>query len=213
MSRKLQLGLKRLLDLVVSGIALVLLFPVHGLVAVTVRLFVGSPVLFSQERLGYRGRRFHIHKFRTMTEARDSLGRLLPDAQRLTRPGRFLRRTSLDELPELINVLRGEMSLVGPRPWLASYENRYTPEQARRHEAKPGITGLAQISGRNALGWEERLALDVSYVDHWSLWLDAKILVLTAWKVLRGEGISQPGQATAEEFMGTARQAERTEGI
>ena len=213
MSRKLQLGLKRLLDFATSGVVLVLLFPVLGLIAVAVRLFVGSPVFFAQERLGHRGKSFHIYKFRTMADTRDSSGQLLPDAQRLARLGRILRRTSLDELPELFNVLGGEMSLVGPRPLLARYQNRYTPEQARRHEAKPGITGLAQISGRNALGWEERFALDVWYVDHWNLWLDTKILVLTAWKVLRGEGISQPGQATAEEFMGTARGVERTEGI
>lgn len=203
MSRKLQLGVKRLLDVVVSGAALLLLSPVWGIVALLVRLFVGSPILFRQERLGHRGRRFYIYKFRTMTDGRDSSGHLLPDAQRLTRFGRFLRRTSLDELPELFNVLRGEMSLVGPRPLLARYQNRYTPEHARRHEGKPGITGLAQISGRNALSWEERFALDIWYVDHWNLWVDTRILALTAWKVLRGEGISQPGQATAEEFKGT----------
>jgi lipopolysaccharide/colanic/teichoic acid biosynthesis glycosyltransferase len=141
-------------------------------------------------------------KFRTMTEARDPAGNLLPDEQRLTRLGCFLRRTSLDELPELINVLKGEMSLVGPRPLLTQYLDRYTPEQARRHEVKPGITGWAQISGRNALTWEEKFKLDVWYVDHRSFWLDAKILLLTLWKVLRREGINQPGHATMEEFRG-----------
>jgi len=139
-----------------------------------------------------------------MKDVRDSSGNLLPDEQRLTRLGRFLRRTSLDELPELINVLKGEMSLVGPRPLLMQYLERYTPEQARRHEVKPGITGWAQINGRNALTWEEKFKLDVWYVDHRSFWLDAKILLLSVWRVLRQQGISQPGFATMEEFMGSA---------
>lgn len=141
-----------------------------------------------------------------MREAYDANGNLLPDAQRLTPLGRFLRATSLDELPELFNVLRGEMSLVGPRPLLVAYLERYTPEQMRRHDVLPGITGWAQVNGRNALSWEDKFRLDVWYVDHWSLWLDLKILVLTVWKVLRREGINQPGQATMEEFMGSSAQ-------
>jgi lipopolysaccharide/colanic/teichoic acid biosynthesis glycosyltransferase len=137
-----------------------------------------------------------------MSDARDEHGELLPDAQRLTRFGVFLRKSSIDELPEIINVLKGDMSLVGPRPLLMQYLDRYTPEQARRHEVKPGITGWAQIHGRNALTWEEKFKLDVWYVDHWSLWLDIKILIVTVWKILRREGINQPGQATMEEFRG-----------
>jgi sugar transferase EpsL len=161
-------------------------------------------VFVRQLRPGLHGRPFTLLKFRTMTEARDPAGNLLPDEQRLTRLGRFLRRTSLDELPELINVLKGEMSLVGPRPLLMQYLDRYTPEQARRHEVKPGITGWAQINGRNALTWEEKFKLDVWYVDHRSFRLDLRIILLTVWKVLRQEGISQPGQATMEEFQGVA---------
>jgi lipopolysaccharide/colanic/teichoic acid biosynthesis glycosyltransferase len=143
---------------------------------------------------------FEVYKFRSMTEERDAQGKLLPDTQRLTRFGKFLRSTSMDELPELFNVLRGEMSLVGPRPLFAHYLDRYTPEQARRHEVLPGIAGWAQVNGRNALTWEEKFKFDVWYVDHYSLWLDIKILWLTVFTVLRSEGISQPGHATAEEF-------------
>ena len=144
-------------------------------------------------------------KFRTMSDARDEHGELLPDAQRLTRFGVFLRKSSIDELPEIINVLKGDMSLVGPRPLLMQYLDRYTPEQARRHEVKPGITGWAQIHGRNALTWEEKFKLDVWYVDNWSLWLDIKIIAMTIWKILQREGISQPGQATMEEFKGIGK--------
>jgi sugar transferase EpsL len=172
-------------------------------VAICVRLKLGSPVLFLQERSGLYGKPFTLIKFRTMTAARDATGVLLPDAERLTGFGLFLRNTSLDELPELWNVLRGDMSLVGPRPLLVQYLNRYTAEQMRRHEVRPGITGWAQVNGRNALSWEERFALDVWYVDHWSLWLDLKIIALTMLKILRREGISQPGQATMQEFMGS----------
>jgi len=168
-----------------------------------VQIIHGSPVLFRQVRPGYRGRLFELYKFRSMTEARDIQGRLLPDEQRLTRWGRFLRATSLDELPELLNVLRGEMSLIGPRPLLVQYLERYTPEQARRHEVLPGITGWAQVNGRNVLTWEDKFHLDVWYVDHWSFWLDLKILSLTLWKVLTREGISQVGHATAREFVGS----------
>jgi len=160
-------------------------------------------VIFSQVRPGYRGRLFKLYKFRTMNNRRDEQGGLLPDEQRLTRLGKLLRAASLDELPELFNVIRGEMSLVGPRPLLPQYLERYSAEQARRHDVLPGITGWAQVNGRNVLDWEEKFRLDVWYVDHWSLGLDIKILALTFWKVLRQDGISQPGQATAEEFMGT----------
>jgi len=194
---------KRLFDLLLTLPGLVLLSPLMGGIALLVWRLHGRPILFRQVRPGYRGRPFTLYKFRTMTDARDAAGHLLPDEQRLTRFGRFLRATSLDELPELFNVLRGEMSLVGPRPLLMQYLERYTPEQARRHEVYPGITGWAQIHGRNALSWEDKFRLDVWYVDHWSLALDVRILLITLWKVLRREGISQPGHATAEEFMGT----------
>jgi len=194
---------KRLLDVTLALAALVLLLPFIGLLALLVRVKLGAPVLFRQQRPGLGGRPFTILKFRTMTDARDEQGQLLSDAERLTPFGRFLRSTSLDELPELWNVLRGDMSLVGPRPLLMQYLSRYTPEQARRHEVRPGITGWAQVNGRNALSWEQKFALDVWYVDHVSFWLDAKIIALTVWKILNREGISQPGQATAEEFMGS----------
>lgn len=203
MNRFYRHGGKRLVDLILTVFALVLVLPVLGVITVLVRWRLGSPVLFRQQRPGLHGRPFTLLKFRTMTDARDAAGNLLPDEQRLTSFGRFLRRTSLDELPELINVLRGDMSLVGPRPLLMQYLGRYTPDQMRRHEVRPGITGWAQIKGRNALSWEEKFALDVWYVDHLSLWLDFKIILLTMWKVLRREGISQEGFATMPEFMGT----------
>lgn len=193
---------KRLLDLLITTIGLLLLSPLLLLLAVLVFIIHGWPVIFAQVRPGYKGQPFTVYKFRTMNERRDDQGILLPDAQRLTRFGRFLRSTSLDELPELYNVLRGEMSLVGPRPLLIQYLERYSPEQLRRHDVLPGITGWAQVNGRNALTWEDKFRLDVWYVDHWSLGLDLKILFLTAWKVLKREGISQEGQATAAEFMG-----------
>lgn len=193
---------KRLFDFVFSLLGLLLLAPVLALIAVGVRIKLGAPVLFRQQRPGLHAQLFTIYKFRTMTNAKDQEGNLLPDAERLTSFGRFLRSTSLDELPELWNVLRGDMSLVGPRPLLTQYLDRYTPEQARRHEVCPGITGWAQVNGRNALTWEQKFALDVWYVDHLSFWLDLKIIVLTIWKILKREGISQPGQATAEEFQG-----------
>jgi sugar transferase EpsL len=193
---------QRLFDLCLTIPALLVFLPLFAAVALAVRLKLGSPVFFRQQRPGWLGKPFWVMKFRTMNEARDGQGRLLPDADRLTPLGRFLRSTSLDELPELFNVLAGDMSLVGPRPLLMQYLERYTAEQARRHEVRPGITGWAQVNGRNALTWEEKLAMDVWYVDHQSLWLDIKILALTAWKVIKREGISQPGQATMEEFMG-----------
>lgn len=198
--------LKRIFDILAALAAILLLSPLLALIALLVRLLHGAPVLFGQIRPGHRGTLFRIYKFRTMTDSRAADGSLRPDSERLTRFGRFLRATSLDELPELFNVLRGEMSLVGPRPLLAQYLERYSPEQMRRHEVLPGITGWAQVNGRNALTWPEKFALDVWYVDHWSFWLDIKILLLTVWKVFRREGISQPGHATAEEFMGNDRE-------
>jgi sugar transferase EpsL len=194
---------KRFFDLILTIPGLVLVSPILFAVALLVRRYYGSPVLFRQIRPGYQARLFSVLKFRTMNEASDEYGKLLPDAERLTALGRFLRSTSLDELPELFNVLRGEMSLVGPRPLFAKYLERYSKEQARRHDVLPGITGWAQVNGRNALDWEDKFRLDVWYVDNWSLLLDVKILLLTLWKVLKREGISQPGHATAEEFMGS----------
>lgn len=194
---------KRLLDLAVAGPGFLAVSPVLWVIALIIRVMEGPPVFFRQVRPGKGGRPFRIVKFRTMNHARDSEGHLLPDAERLTPFGRFLRSTSLDELPELYNILKGDMSLVGPRPLLMQYLGRYTPEQARRHEVKPGLTGWAQVNGRNALSWEEKFKLDVWYVDNWSVALDLKILIMTVVKVLRREGISQPGQATMEKFLGT----------
>ena len=194
---------KRGLDLVLSALGLTLLSPLLAVVAIMVRWKLGAPILFRQQRPGRGGRAFALFKFRTMLESHDAQGRVLPDAERLTPFGRFLRSASLDELPELWNVLRGEMSLVGPRPLLMQYLDRYSPEQARRHEVRPGITGWAQVNGRNALTWEQKFAYDVWYVDHVSLLLDVKIIALTILKIIKREGISQPGQATAEEFMGS----------
>ena len=196
---------KRMFDLVVSALAMIVLAPAFLLLAFLVHHNLGSPILFTQLRPGLRGKPFRIYKFRTMTDERDAEGNLLPDAERLTGFGRFLRSTSLDELPELINVLKGDMSLVGPRPLLMQYMDRYTPEQMRRHDVKPGITGWAQVNGRNALTWEDKFRHDVWYVDHVSFWLDLKILAMTVWKVVKGEGISQPGHATMEEFIPHAK--------
>ena len=197
---------KRIFDLALTSAGLVILSPVLLLLAVWVRLAHGSPVLFTQVRPGHFGRPFKIYKFRSMTDERDAQGNLLPDAERLTTLGHFLRASSLDELPETFNVLRGEMSLVGPRPLLMQYLTRYTPEQARRHAVLPGITGWAQVNGRNALTWEDKFRLDVWYVENWSFWLDLRILGMTFVKVIKREGISQPGHATAEEFMGSETQ-------
>jgi len=200
MSKRVQAYLKRVFDIVVSAVALTVLAPVMGLIALLVWRTMGRPVLFRHVRPGLHGKPFVMYKFRTMRDLRDAEGKLLPDEARLTPFGRWLRSTSLDELPELLNVLRGEMSLVGPRPLLMEYLDRYTPEQARRHEVKPGITGWAQIHGRNNLSWDERFKLDVWYVDNWSLWLDVKILWRTLWMVLRREGISAQGHATMPRF-------------
>ncbi|WP_020085454.1 sugar transferase [Hyphomicrobium zavarzinii] len=194
--------MKRLLDIVVSASMLVLLAPFLILLAALVRSRLGSPVLFRQIRPGRDGRPFMMVKFRTMRDARDAAGNPLPDSERLTPFGGFLRSTSLDELPELFNVLKGDMSLVGPRPLLMEYLPLYSPEQARRHEVRPGVTGWAQVNGRNALSWDEKFALDVWYVDNRSIWLDVKILVLTAYKVLKRSGISAEGEATMPRFTG-----------
>lgn len=201
-------GGKRALDLALASIALVLLSPLFLALALLVRILLGAPILFRQQRPGRRGEIFTLLKFRTMREANDERGRPLPDGERLTGFGRFLRRTSLDELPELINVLRGEMSLVGPRPLLIQYLDRYTPEQGRRHEVLPGITGLAQIAGRNALSWEDKFRYDVRYVDRVSLLTDLVILLRTPVELLSGRGISHPGHDTAPEFMGSETRRE-----
>ena len=195
---------KRVLDVLVAAVVLVVLSPLLAAIALLVRIFLGSPVLFRQVRPGYKERPFTCLKFRTMTDKRDANGNLLPDGDRLTRLGRLLRSTSLDELPELINVLRGEMSLVGPRPLLMQYLERYTAEQRRRHDVKPGITGWAQVNGRNALDWGRKFDLDLWYVDHQSFWLDILILAKTLMQVVRRDSISQPGHATMPEFFGGA---------
>jgi lipopolysaccharide/colanic/teichoic acid biosynthesis glycosyltransferase len=193
---------KRAFDLLLTIPILVLLSPFFLILGILVRWRLGSPVLFTQQRPGLGGSLFELYKFRSMRNLYSTTGDLLPDEQRITPFGRFLRSTSLDELPELWNVLRGEMSLVGPRPLLMQYLDRYTPRQARRHEVLPGITGWAQIHGRNVLAWDEKFELDVWYVENWSTWLDIRILALTLWKVIQREGISQPGHTSAPEYMG-----------
>lgn len=193
---------KRLMDIFVAIIALILLLPIILITAIAVRFFLGSPIIFTQTRPGQYGKAFNMYKFRTMTNSKDNNGNLLPDDKRLPPFGKFLRASSLDELPELYNILKGEMSLVGPRPLLMQYLNRYTDEQMKRHNVKPGITGLAQISGRNSLSWEEKFKLDVKYVETQSFFLDLKILFLTPFRIIKREGITQEGRATADEFMG-----------
>jgi sugar transferase EpsL len=202
--------LKSAMDRVGAAALLVLLLPVLAVIAVVVRMKLGSPVLFRQKRPGKDAGIFELVKFRTMTDARDERGRLLPDEARLTALGKWMRQLSLDELPQLWNVLRGELSFVGPRPLLVEYLPRYTAEQKRRHLVKPGITGWAQVNGRNAISWEEKFALDTWYVDHWSLWLDAKILWMTVARVVTRHGISQAGQATMEEFRGSGKKEKLT---
>jgi sugar transferase EpsL len=194
--------IKRLFDLMIAVPSVGILLPLLVLIGILVRLKIGSPVFFRQKRPGINGKPFTIYKFRTMTNERDGDGNLLLDGDRLTPLGRFLRKTSMDELPEFFNVINGDMSIVGPRPLLMQYLDRYTPEQARRHEVKPGITGWAQVNGRNAISWEDKFRLDVWYVDNWSVWLDMKVIAMTVLKVLKREGISQKGHATAEEFKG-----------
>ncbi|AIZ46667.1 hypothetical protein QR90_12680 [Deinococcus radiopugnans] len=193
---------KRIVDALVSGAGLIVLSPVLLVTAGAVARYLGRPILFSQKRPGLHGQPFTMYKFRTMRDAVDSHGQPLPDSERLTPLGRFLRASSLDELPEFFNVLRGDMSLVGPRPLLMEYLDRYTPQQARRHEVRPGITGWAQVNGRNAISWEEKFALDVWYVDNRSLALDFKILWMTVQKVFEREGISAAGEATMPRFEG-----------
>ena len=195
-------ALKRVIDVVGASTALVLLSPLLAVVALLVRVRMGTPVLFRQQRPGRGGRPFVMTKFRTMTDRRDATGALLPDADRLTALGKWLRRTSVDELPELLNVVHGDMSLVGPRPLLMEYLPLYSDEQARRHEVRPGITGWAQVNGRNAVTWDEKFALDVWYVEHASLWLDLRILAGTVRAVLRKDGISHAGAATMPVFTG-----------
>ena len=202
---KYQLFGKRIFDLFLTPVFLILLSPVLILLALAVWFKYGSPILFRQNRPGLRGLPFTLLKFRTMTDKRGPDGELLTDKERLTGFGRFFRAASLDELPTLINVIKGDMSLVGPRPLLMKYLDRYTPEQARRHEVKPGITGWAQVNGRNAVTWEEKFKLDVWYVDNWSFWLDLKIILMTIWKIIKREGVNQAGQATMEEFKGSVQ--------
>ena len=193
---------KRIFDLIIATLGLIILSPFILLTAILARIFLGTPILFRQTRPGYKGKPFTVYKFRSMTDARDAQGNLLSDDVRLTRFGKFLRASSIDELPELFNILRGEMSFIGPRPLLMEYLPLYSPEQMRRHDVHPGLTGWAQVNGRNALDWQTRFALDVWYVDHWSFWLDIKIVFTSLWKVIQREGINQPGQATIEYFKG-----------
>jgi len=195
---------KRFFDFTIVVLALIATSPLLILTFILVRIKIGSPVFFKQQRPGLNTQPFNVYKFRTMTVQRDANGQFLPDDIRLTSFGKLLRKLSLDELPQLLNVIKGELSLVGPRPLLMQYLDRYTPEQSRRHNVKPGITGWAQVNGRNAISWEEKFELDVWYVDNQSLWLDVKILWMTFVKVLRRDGISQEGQATMEEFKGTS---------
>ena len=195
--------IKRVMDLILTISGLIVISPLLLLISFLILITYGHPILFRQQRPGLRGKIFTIFKFRTMSEDVDVQGKLLSDGQRLLPVGKILRAFSMDELPELFNVVRGEMSLVGPRPLLIEYLDRYTSEQARRHEVVPGITGWAQVNGRNQLTWEEKFILDVWYVDHWSFWLDIRILFITLWKVLKREGISQPGMPTTQYFLGS----------
>lgn len=194
---------KRWFDCVAAAVGLLLLAPVLALIAATIRLAMGPPVVFRQQRPGLHGRPFTLYKFRTMTDTSDVDGRLLPERERVTQLGRILRRTSVDELPELFNVIKGDMSLVGPRPLLMRYLERYTREQFRRHEARPGITGLAQLNGRDTTPWERRFALDVWYVDNQSFWLDLRILLRTVSKTIVQADVSQPGEEGIAEFQGS----------
>lgn len=193
---------KWLIDRLIAVIMLIMLFPLLLIIALTIYFKMGNPVIFKQQRPGKNGIIFNFHKFRSMTNQKHTNGNLLSDEKRLTKLGQFLRKTSLDELPQLWNVLKGDMSFVGPRPLLVKYLALYTPDQARRHEVKPGITGWAQVNGRNAISWEEKFKLDVWYVDHWSIWLDLKILFLTIIKVIKREGISETNHVTVSEFQG-----------
>lgn len=204
--RKVGLFFKRLIDVTAAGLGLLVLWPVMLAIALAIRAKTGGPAMFTQERVGRHGRIFHIYKFRTMTDGRDADGRLLPDEERLFPLGKLLRSLSLDELPQFLNVLKGELSLVGPRPLLVRYIPRYTPEQNRRHEVMPGITGWAQVNGRNAITWEKRFELDVWYVDNWSLGLDLRIMAMTAAKIFKRADVSHDGHVTMPEFMGTQQE-------
>jgi sugar transferase EpsL len=195
--------IKSLGDRLLAAIALILLSPFVAILAIAIYFKMGSPVIFSQARVGKNNSIFTFYKFRTMTDQRDTDGKLLPDMERLTPLGEFLRQTSLDELPQLWNVLQGDMSFIGPRPLITAYLERYTPEQARRHEVTPGITGWAQINGRNSITWEKKFQLDLWYIDHWSLWLDIKILLQTVIKIVSREGVDEDQNTTSSEFMGT----------
>jgi len=197
-------SIKYTVDRLLAAIALILLSPFIAVLAIAIYFQMGSPIIFSQPRGGRDNSVFTFFKFRTMTDERDRDGKLLPDMERLTPLGEFLRQTSLDELPQLWNVLRGEMSFIGPRPFVAKYLDRYTPDQARRHAVNPGITGWAQINGRNSISWEEKFELDLWYIDRWSLGLDLKILVLTVVKIVSKEGVDEDQNTTSTEFMGTA---------
>lgn len=196
---------KRGFDLIISSFGLLVLSPILLLIAILIILLEGFPIVFQQQRPGYKAKPFIIYKFRTMSEESDSDGNYLSEKERITPIGKILRATSLDEMLELLNVIKGEMSIVGPRPLLMQYLSRYSPEQARRHDVLPGITGWAQINGRNAITWEEKFLLDVWYVDNWSFWLDLKIILNTIWKVILREGINEPGRISAGEFMGSQK--------
>jgi len=196
--------IKRLTDIIGSLFGLIILSPLLIIIAIMVRIQLGSPVLFRQQRPGLYGKPFWMYKFRTMTNNKDENGNLLPDEKRITKFGNFLRRTSIDELPELINVFKGDMSLVGPRPLLMQYLPLYSPEQARRHEVRPGITGWAQINGRNAISWEQKFEYDIWYIDHQSIGLDVKILFLTFWKVIRRKEVNAENHATMPAFTGNS---------
>ena len=200
-----RLLIKRIFDVIISALGIIGLSPVLFLIAILICIKLGRPIIFLQIRPGLLGKPFEIYKFRTMTSECDSTGELLPDTDRMTSLGTFLRNSSLDELPELFNVIKGEMSLVGPRPLLNEYLDKYTQEQARRHEVRPGITGWAQVNGRNAISWEEKFALDVWYVDNHTFWLDVKIILMTVWKTIKRENISQEGEATMSKFEGTKK--------
>ena len=197
-------SIKFLADRLLAAVILILCSPFIALLAIAIRLKMGSPIIFSQPRGGKNNSTFTFYKFRTMTDEKDSQGKFLPDMERLTPLGEFLRQTSLDELPQLWNVLRGDMSFIGPRPFVAAYLERYTPEQARRHQVLPGITGWAQINGRNSISWEEKFAFDLWYIDNWSLLLDLKILMQTINKIISKEGVDEDRDTTSTEFMGTA---------
>ena len=202
MIRKTELIIKRFSDIVLSFLGLIIAFFPLMITPVLIKMSSKGSVLFKQARAGKDGKIFYLYKFRTMTDLRNEKGNIVPEEKRITKIGKLLRQSSLDELPELFNVLKGGMSLVGPRPLLVKYLDRYSSEQARRHEVKPGITGWAQVNGRNAITWEEKFRYDLWYIDNWSLWLDIKIIFLTIIKAIKGEGISQPGHATMEEFKG-----------